>query len=101
MLESVIQRILEAGIQAPSGENCQPWRFRSRNDFIDLFNLPERDTSLYSWGQRASYFAHGTLLENSRAIISFDEKLMPDYDSASQKSKRKNNTMTFRKFYDL
>ncbi len=64
-------KIIEAGIHAPSGENCQPWRFEVRGDGeLALYNIPERDDSLYSWGQRASYFAHGALLENIRIAAS-------------------------------
>lgn len=59
-----IKNILEAGIHAPSGENCQPWRFEVRGDEIRIFNLPERDQSLYNYGQMASYAAHGALIEN-------------------------------------
>ncbi len=65
MDRAVLLKIIEAGIHAPSGENCQPWRFEVRGDGeLALYNIPERDDSLYSWGQRASYFAHGALLEN-------------------------------------
>lgn len=63
-MEETIKKIIEAGIHAPSGENCQPWKFVVKNDEIQLWNLPERDQSLYSWGQRASFIAHGALIEN-------------------------------------
>src|SRR3989338_3310518 len=63
-MDDAIQKIVEAGIQAPSGDNCQPWRFVVKGNTIELYNLPERDNSLYNWGQRASYVAHGALLEN-------------------------------------
>ena len=60
----ILQKIIMAGIKAPSGENCQPWRFEVKGNEVLVFNLPERDQSLYSWGQRASLLAHGALLEN-------------------------------------
>lgn len=63
-MRDVLQKIINAGIKAPSGENCQPWRFEVRGNKISVFNIPERDQSLYSWGQRASFLAHGALLEN-------------------------------------
>jgi len=59
-----IKKILEAAVHAPSGENCQPWRFEIRDGEIRIFNLPERDQSLYNYGQMASYVAHGALIEN-------------------------------------
>lgn len=59
-----IERILLAGNQAPSGENCQPWRFVVRDTTIEVHLVPERDQSAYSWGQRASYLANGAVIEN-------------------------------------
>ncbi len=51
---------------APSGENCQPWLFKVKNsNTIEVFLRPEQDTSLYSWGQRASYVAVGAAIENT------------------------------------
>lgn len=69
-MDKDIQKIIEWGALAPSGENCQPWRFRVRGSEIEVFNLPERDYSLYSWGQRASMIAHGALLENMSVAAS-------------------------------
>jgi len=63
-MDSQIRDIVAAGIRAPSGDNCQPWRFRIRGNSIDLFNVPQRDTSLYNYRQRASLVAHGACLEN-------------------------------------
>src|SRR4051812_46582079 len=59
-----ITKILEAGNYAPSGENCQPWKFKLQNDVIEIHLLPERDQSLYSYGNRASYVANGAVIEN-------------------------------------
>lgn len=59
-----INRIVEAGALAPSGENAQPWRFQVIGNTIRVFNIPERDQSLYNWGQRASMVAHGAAIEN-------------------------------------
>src|SRR6185369_12487672 len=63
-MDEIIDKILEAAVCAPSGENCQPWKFSVSDNRIYLFNVPERDDSLYSWGQRASYIAHGAAIEN-------------------------------------
>jgi nitroreductase len=65
-----IERILEAGNSAPSGENCQPWRFIVRGSTIEAHLLPERDQSAYSWGQRASYLALGAAIENMAVAAS-------------------------------
>ena len=63
-MDEQIRTIIAAGIKAPSGENCQPWRFQVGENRIDLFNVPERDTSLYNYKQRASLVAHGACMEN-------------------------------------
>ncbi len=59
-----IKKILEYAIMAPSGDNCQPWRFSYSENKLNVFNDPESDFSLYNWGQRASMVSHGALLQN-------------------------------------
>ena len=61
-----IKTILEYAIMAPSGDNCQPWRFTVDDRQIELYNDPDADDSLYNLKQRASLIAHGALLENIR-----------------------------------
>lgn len=63
-MEETIKKILTLAIRAPSGENCQPWKFAYENESLYLFNVPERDQSLYNFEQRGSLVAHGALLEN-------------------------------------
>ncbi|OGE75534.1 MAG: hypothetical protein A3C85_03600 [Candidatus Doudnabacteria bacterium RIFCSPHIGHO2_02_FULL_48_21] len=63
-MENIIEKIINLAIQAPSGENCQPWRFEIGNNEIDIYNVPERDQSLYNTNQAGSYVAHGALVEN-------------------------------------
>lgn len=76
-MDKRIERILEAGNTAPSGENCQPWRFVVDGMRVDLFMLPERDQSVYNWGQRSSYIACGAVLENM-ALAATAEGLRAD-----------------------
>ena len=59
-----INKILEAGIRAPSGENAQPWRFKLEGETIWLFNDSESDQSLYNYQQNGSFVAHGAAIEN-------------------------------------
>ena len=61
-----IQTILQHAVLAPSGDNCQPWKFVVNGLQVELHNDPSRDTSLYNLNQRASLIAHGALLENVR-----------------------------------
>ncbi|HUZ93208.1 MAG TPA: hypothetical protein VNG29_04400 [Candidatus Paceibacterota bacterium] len=59
-----IQQIIETGVQAPSGDNSQPWRFEAEGDSIRVFNLPEKDNPVLNYEQRGSYIAHGGVVEN-------------------------------------
>lgn len=81
------RKLLEAAICAPSGDNCQPWRFEVQGDTVRVYNLPGRDTSLFNFRQRASYVAHGALLENlvlaaSASGYSANVALFPDDSEA-------------------
>ncbi len=78
-----IQKVLEIAVNAPSGENCQPWKFSVKDNKVFVFNIPERDESLYNVDQKGSLVAHGALLENiliaaSAAGYKADYKLFPD-----------------------
>lgn len=63
-MDERIAKLLTLAISAPSGDNCQPWRFTVTDRQIRVFNVPQRDTSLYNFRQLASMVAHGALLEN-------------------------------------
>ncbi len=63
-MDEQLRKIIEAGIMAPSGDNCQPWRFEVNGDLIRLYNIPDRDVSQFNYRQRASLIAHGALIEN-------------------------------------
>lgn len=59
-----IKNILEIAVNAPSGENSQPWRFEVEGNKIHIFNVPGRSHSLYIFEQKGSMIAHGALIEN-------------------------------------
>ena len=59
-----IKKIIEIAVNAPSGENVQPWKFRIKDDELYVYNIPERDQSPYNFMQRGSLVAHGALIEN-------------------------------------
>lgn len=58
--------LLQAAIQAPSGDNAQPWRFRLTGNDIHVFLNPETDRSFFNVRQIASIIACGAALENIR-----------------------------------
>jgi len=64
-LSPQIESILAAGNQAPSGENCQPWRFVVNGLRVEIHSIPERDISYYNAGSRSSYIAIGAVIENT------------------------------------
>ncbi len=63
-MHTLIKEIITASINAPSGDNSQPWRFLIRHNVLSIFNLPERDLTLYNHAQYGSFLAHGALVEN-------------------------------------
>lgn len=81
----VIKKILEIAVYAPSGDNCQPWRFEVDGDFLEIHNIehPTYDHPFYNFHQKGSFFAHGCLIENiiiasSQEGYSVGTELFPD-----------------------
>ncbi len=64
MIPPVRDYILQAAVQAPSGDNCQPWRFHADQQKIKLSMRPEVDRSLFNVEQYATLIACGAVLEN-------------------------------------
>jgi hypothetical protein len=59
-----LQNILEAGVQAPSGGNSQPWRFQITNGGLSVCMVPEKDHAILNFGNRGTILANGALVEN-------------------------------------
>ncbi|SPP99542.1 putative Flavin-dependent oxidoreductase [Candidatus Sulfobium mesophilum] len=77
---------MEAALLAPSGDNCQPWKVIMREQQLTLLNVPERDTSLYNFGQRTSLIAHGAFLENAMiasSALGYSANLEPFPDESN------------------
>ncbi len=64
--EEMIRYIIEAGIQAPSGDNAQPWKFAYTDNTIDLYLDRDADRSFFNVKQIASIISCGAVLENMR-----------------------------------
>ncbi len=63
----VLLEILDVARWAPSGDNTQPWRFEIiDNNHIAIHGYDTRDWCIYDFEGRASYMAHGALLETIR-----------------------------------
>ena len=71
--KKVIRYIIRAGIQAPSGDNAQPWKFSFKDNTIFLYLDKEADNSFFNINQIASIISCGAVLENMRiAASAFD-----------------------------
>ena len=62
--EAILDYLVAAGIQAPSGDNCQPWRFRRRAGGLELHLDSAADPSFFNVRQMATAIACGAALEN-------------------------------------
>ncbi len=71
-MKGIINEILNIAVNAPSGNNSQPWRFVVSDNKIFLWNLPNKDKFLFNYQQRGSFIAHGALIEN--ILITASEK---------------------------
>lgn len=60
----IIQKIIEAGVQAPSGSNSQPWRFEVSGMVVSVFMLPEKDHPILNFNNRGTILATGCVIEN-------------------------------------
>ena len=62
----VIQKLLQVAIQAPSGDNTQPWQFRVDEPAgrLDFLVDERRDVSPMNAGQRMARISIGAALEN-------------------------------------
>ncbi|HZE19576.1 MAG TPA: hypothetical protein VE402_05595 [Candidatus Angelobacter sp.] len=60
----MVSAAVQAGLQAPSGDNCQPWRFRWDGECLRIFFLPERAESLYDIRSTASWISLGAVITN-------------------------------------
>jgi nitroreductase len=81
--EARLLKIIASGVKAPSGDNCQPWRFKWQAERLFLYNEEDRDTSLYNTLNTASFIAHGALIENmdiaaKEAGLRMTVELFPD-----------------------
>ena len=63
-----IQKILEVSINAPSGSNSQPWKFKVKDGLIQIIALPEKDHPVLNFRNRGTLVAIGALIENIRVV---------------------------------
>jgi molybdopterin/thiamine biosynthesis adenylyltransferase len=64
--EEAIRFIIRAGVQAPSGDNAQPWKFSWKDNVIFVHLDAAADSSFFNVRQLASTISCGAVLENMR-----------------------------------
>ncbi len=62
----VVRAIVGQGVLAPSGGNCQPWRFAFRDGRLRCFHDVERSRSFLDLDHRAAHLSFGAAIENMR-----------------------------------
>ncbi len=68
--EKILQAILTAGIQAPSGDNSQPWIFKIADGVVQIKIDTTIDHSYFNYNQIPSLISLGCVLENIRISAS-------------------------------
>ncbi len=81
-------KIINSGILAPSGDNCQPWQIYFDGEKLSLKNLAYKDTSLYNVKNITSYIALGAMIENMTIMAKslgyeVSVKLFPEGENSS------------------
>lgn len=66
----VMEYIIQAGMQAPSGENTQPWKFMINGNYITVCINKDADHSFFNTQQRASLLSCGAVIENIKIAAS-------------------------------
>ncbi|MBN9695969.1 MAG: nitroreductase family protein [Zoogloea sp.] len=67
-------KILDLARWAPSGDNCQPWKFQIISDsHVVIHGSDTRDWCLYDFDGHASHIAHGALIETIRIAASGEQ----------------------------
>lgn len=60
----IFEYLIQAGIRAPSGDNCQPWRFAANENSVSIHPDRSADASFFNVNQAASLIACGAAAEN-------------------------------------
>lgn len=68
--ETVVESIVAAAIQSPSGDNCQPWQFQWNGEFLMISYDELRGAHSLNRSNHASLLAFGGLLESIKISAS-------------------------------
>jgi len=62
--QEIMEKILAAAVNAPSGGNSQPWHFTFQDGELAVIAEPEKDHPILNYRHRGTWIAHGALVEN-------------------------------------
>lgn len=68
--EEALRYLVMAGIQAPSGDNAQPWKFSITNNQVSVLIDSDADHSFFNVNQIASIISCGAAIENIKVASS-------------------------------
>lgn len=63
-MEANVRSLIQAALEAPSGENAQPWRFKTEPQTVLMYHNPGSDESLYNYNNYGTMVCEGAALEN-------------------------------------
>lgn len=71
LIPAWLEKIVRWAALAPSGGNCQPWRFvyRSAENILEFWHVPERSVSFLDFEHSGAHLALGAAIENARLAI--------------------------------
>jgi nitroreductase len=83
--ESEVCSLVQHGILAPSGGNCQPWSFVFHDGLLSCHHVIERSKSFLDYRNIGSYLAFGAVVENMAICAASrgrgtEVRLFPDAD---------------------
>lgn len=64
LAKDIVSQIVEMACDAPSGGNCQPWKWLYKDKILYLFHEKARSESLLDYKHTGSYLAMGAAIEN-------------------------------------
>lgn len=64
MVKDDIKKIVGESLNAPSGSNSQPWKFKINDNVLEIYAFPEYDHPILNYHNRGTWIAHGALIEN-------------------------------------
>lgn len=68
-MKAIIKSVVQYAISAPSGGNCQPWKWQLKNQQLFVIHDKKRSESFLDFGHSAAMLALGAACEN--AILAF------------------------------